>query len=345
MTLPTELNQVTPDWLTDRLHENGYLDAAGRITSVTRHGNPLWNVAETAFLELKGAGLGALPGHLFAKLTTSADPLERFMPGEYAFYSSEMAASLPVPRCHLALRDVESGGTLVLIDDLRQTHRTVAWPYPPACGDCRLALKALAAIHAGTLLSGPVDVAKMVQREEELHNLVAGLLPALFDFIGDGLSTERRKLIEAALDQYVSLKEQRYRSGRFLCISHGDAHVWNFLYPKDAGRAACVLIDWEHWYEDFGAIDLSLMMTLHWFPERRQRFEEQFLRCYLEALSGRGLSGYTFDDLQDDYRIAHVCNVVVPVYQFQARDKHASWWPNLERWFLALDDLGARDMF
>ncbi len=103
---------------------------------------------------------------------------------------------------------------------------------------------------------------------------------------------------------------------------------------------ACILIDWEHWYEDFGGTDLAVMMALYWYPERRRRFEEPLLRGYLEALEGEGVADYSFDNLMDDYRIAHVCNVIYPVYLSQG--KQYGWWSTLERWFLAMDDLGAR---
>ncbi|MEM7428079.1 MAG: aminoglycoside phosphotransferase family protein [Pseudomonadota bacterium] len=341
MALPKTIDQVTPGWLTKSLQNNERIGPGGQVTSIAVDGNAPWNVAETAFLQLEGRALGSLPRRLFAKLTTSPDPLERFMPGEYVFYSSGLAAGLPVPECHLALRDEETGGTLVLIDDLRASHRDVEWPYPPAYADCERAVRALAAVHAGTRRAGTGDLDGLLSRETELCEMIAGMLPAFFDFMGDALSRERRQIIEAAIGRYVPLKQQRYGPGQFLCISHGDTHLWNFLYPKSPDTDACVLIDWEHWYEDFGGTDLALMITQHWYPERRARFEVPLLKAYLEALYEGGVPGYGFADLMEDYRLAHICNIIVPIYQSQG--KHHGWWSNLERWFLALDDLGARD--
>ena len=342
MKLPIALNQVTPAWLTEQLQANGRLNRSGCVTAISLEPNPVWNVAETAFLTLEGTQLGSLPIRLFAKLTRSADALERFMPGEHAFYSSSRASALPVPCCYLALRDEETGGSLILLEDLRETHRAVDWPHQPSFEECELAVETLAATHAGTLLPQSADVEKMVQREVELNALVSNLLPGFLDIMGDALSVERRGLVERALDRYASLKAQRYRSGRDLCISQGDSHVWNFLYPRDPAKSRCVLIDWEYWFEDFGATDLALMMALFWYPERRKRFEKALLRRYFEAMDQRGPATGSFDQLTEDYRIAHICNVIVPVYQSVAGDD--IWWSNLERWFLSLDDLEARDL-
>lgn len=341
MKLPGTLDQITPDWLTGQLIEAESLGAGGRIEAISLKANPLWNVAETAFVTLEGTNLGRMPTHLFAKLTASADPLEHFMPGECAFYSSSLARKLPVPRCLLALRDEETGGSLLLLEDHRKTHKTIEWPYQPNFEECGLAVETLGTVHAATMLTD-IDANKLSERERELGSLVVSLLPALFDKMGDALSRERRGLLEAALGQYSSFKEQRYRSGRFPCTSQGDSHVWNFLYPRYPSSDRCLLLDWEYWYEDYGATDLAFMMSLQWYPERRARFEQPLLRRYLDRLQEEGIVGFSYDDLIEDYRIAHICSAIVPIYL--ADLKKDVWWAHLERWFLAMDDLGAREL-
>jgi len=36
--------------------------------------------------------------------------------------------------------------------------------------------------------------------------------------------------------------------------------------------------------------------------------------------------------------------VIVPIFQYQAGNAHASWWSHLERWFLAFEDLDCREL-
>ncbi len=62
---------------------------------------------------------------------------------------------------------------------------------------------------------------------------------------------------------------ERALDARALTVAHGDAHTWNFLFPRsDQGPA--FLIDWQLWHTDLGARDLAFFMALHWYPGRRR---------------------------------------------------------------------------
>ena len=64
--------------------------------------------------------------------------------------------------------------------------------------------------------------------------------------VGDRLSAERKELYERFLRAAPRLLA-RYRSHEDLTIVHGDAHVWNLLYPRDPASERVRLIDWEGW--------------------------------------------------------------------------------------------------
>lgn len=341
-SLPGSPDGITPQWLTEHLRACGALEA-GAVEAVRASANTRWNVAETAFLSLRYTphSKGDLPESCFAKITTQADPLEHLLPGEYAFYTAPETAELPVPRCYVALRDPATGGTVLLLEDMRPTHEATAWPLPPALPRCEAAIRALAQIHAASW-TRHADAAALSKREEQLAAQVQTLLPPFLDATGDRLSTQRRALLAAACAQYASLKQRRLTSDAPLCRIHGDAHFWNVLYPKDAERGGCVLIDWEDWRIDFAASDLALMIALHWYPERRARHETPLLRAYHDALCEAGVEGYSLDALRADYRLAHLCNAIIPIFQHDTGNPHASWWSNLERWFMGVDDLDCR---
>ncbi len=85
--------------------------------------------------------------------------------------------------------------------------------------------------------------------EEELQGILREYERrfAIFaDTVGDRLSPERRRVYERVIAAGDRLLE-RYRSRRDLTLVHGDAHVWNLLYPRDGAVGGVRLIDWDSW--------------------------------------------------------------------------------------------------
>jgi hypothetical protein len=105
---------------------------------------------------------------------------------------------------------------------------------------------------------------------------------------------------------------------------HGDAHVWNVFLPNDDSAGGERLFDWSAWRPDLPATDLACMMAMHWYPERRRRFERPL-----------------FDH---DYRLAVLTQLMTPIIWANVGIPPAVWWNNLERIMLAVDDLGCRDL-
>ena len=121
--------------------------------------------------------------------------------------------------------------------------------------------------------------------------------------------------------------------------SHGDAHVWNLLYPRDAAASDVYLIDWDAWRIGRGAFDLAYMMALHWYPERRARLEAPLIERYHAGLLAHGVSDYSLDRLREDYRLAVIGHLATPVWQQSFGLPPAIWWPHLHRILAAFEDL------
>ena len=86
------------------------------------------------------------------------------------------------------------------------------------------------------------------------------------------------------------------------------------------------------------------MMAVHWYPERRRRFEAALLRRYGDALASHGVTGYGFDALWEDYWLSVVWRLGVPVWQSSVKIGPWVWWSHLERVMLAFDDLGCEEL-
>jgi hypothetical protein len=62
------------------------------------------------------------------------------------------------------------------------------------------------------------------------------------------------------------------------------------------------------------------------------------------ALLAHGVTGYDRRALDDDYRLSVLWQIATPVWQAANSIPAWIWWNNLERTFLAVDDLGCRDL-
>jgi hypothetical protein len=268
---------------------------------------------------------------------------------EVAFYS-EVTPFMPagvVPRCFDAGWNAETKAWHLLLEDLTDTHRvTTIWPLPPTTEECRFIVRALAGAHAawwddprlGNSVGTWLD-AGATDRDRKFAEQVA----AFIDQVGDVLSHERRDLYRRLLDAVPRLT-QRYNSHRNLTIAHGDAHVWNFLLPQDPARDGARLFDWDSWHINVGSNDLAYMMAMHWYPDRRRLVERPLLDCYHETLMANGVQGYDRRALDDDYRLSVLWHITTPVRQHAFNIPPVIWWNNMERIFLAVDDLGCREL-
>jgi len=150
---------------------------------------------------------------------------------------------------------------------------------------------------------------------------------------------ERRRVYERLMASASRLFDERYRPHRNLTLVHGDAHVWNAFYPRDARSDDVRLIDWDSWRIDVATDDLAYMMAIHWYPERRRRLERECLQRYHAALAGAGVTGYDLDALWQDYRQSVLWQITTPVWQATHGLGAWIWWSHFERIMLAVEDL------
>jgi hypothetical protein len=65
---------------------------------------------------------------------------------------------------------------------------------------------------------------------------------------------------------------------------------------------------------------------------------------YHARLLDAGVRGYDRQALEDDYRWAVLWQITTPVFQAAFGIPAVIWWNNLERVWLAFEDLGCRDL-
>jgi hypothetical protein len=267
---------------------------------------------------------------------------------EIAFYR-DIATSLPagvVPRCFDVVESTDTTPWHLLLEDLSDSHFIATeHPLPPSKEQCESIMTAWAKFHAAwwddPRLGTSVGTWPAADWEEYLP-IFARQLADFTDQFGRFMSPERRALYEQFLDPGSRLLA-RLHARRNLTLVHGDAHWWNCFLPR-SGNSNVRLIDWEGWRINTATTDIAYMMAMLWYPEMRHRLERPLLDLYHATLLAHGVRGYDRHALDDDYRLSVLWLILRPVGQAAFNIPPRVWWPNLERIFLAVDDLGCRDL-
>ena len=338
--------------LTSALRKAGVL-GDGRVSAVVGKGARDTIVSHIIRLALDYDGAAAdAPRSLILKIAHSSFATTLWNAGrqEVAFYT-QVAPLMPAgltPRCFEGSWNEETHGWHLLLEDLTDSHHIATeWPLPPTFEQCRSIVRALASMHAqwsdNPLLGRSVGTFLDVEATDRNLQQFAGHYARFADLLGDRLPSARRELYRRLIEQAPSLT-RRYHSRRNVTIAHGDAHVWNFLLPPDPARQDVRLFDFDQWRINVASGDLAYMMALHWYPDRRIAFERPLLDCYHETLLSRGVRGYDRRALDDDYRQSVLWQITKPVWQWVIGLPTGIWWNHLQRIFLAVDDLGCREL-
>ncbi len=311
-----------------------------RIETVISH---LW------FLEVDYAEGSSpkLPNRLLLKWAREQSVAPYGGDSELVFYR-ELAPALPSPpmvHC-LATAPPASKHRWLILEDLRSSHTNPPWPQRPDDKSVHEAVAVLARVHArwweapalGSTIGTP-------HTETDLRTMVNGFrshLPGLFDDLGENLPVSDRVVLETVFNSSLQ-PWLRLLDPRALTVIHGDAHTWNFLFPR-SGQGTPYLIDWQVWHLDIGARDLAFMIALHWDRAARQQLELPLLHVYHEELMSAGISNYSFDDLLLDYRRCAVRNLTFPILFWSRGLPREAWRRRLDYALAAYRDLDAAEL-
>jgi hypothetical protein len=345
----TQLEQVTPEWLTHCLAESGALPY-GRVLAVEATSeSTIRSVVGHLAITYSADAPSSVPARLFLKTATRDVSHNGDWQAEINFYHDLASATSDqtVP-CYTAAYAPHPARFHLLLADLSGTHSHVEWPLPPTPQQLEQAVDCLAMIHAywwehprlGQDVHPRFNETSLAKWLTVWEQQLAHYL----DFLGDRLSARRRALYEQALEPLLALLLERRQSRQHYTLAHQDAHPYNFLFPHDSAADTTRLIDWPTWDIELGARDLAYLIALHFFPEHRARVEQPLLRRYYDTLVAQGVGNYNWELLWNDYRLFAIWNLFVPVEQFWWGVPARVWCLHAERAFLAFDDLGCAEL-
>jgi hypothetical protein len=346
-----DASELTPERLTEILRAQGVLPR-GHVAHVAVAASRTLFVSTVTRLRVQYSGDAAsdAPAHLFLKVSNvTSDAPRADPPEEIAFYETIAPATpnAPVPRCYDAAFSRTPNRSHLLLDDLSETHGHPPFPLPPTNDDCEAAVDVLARFHAhwwehprlGDGVGRLLDDAGVAA----LASATAARYAHFVDVAGDMLSPARRRAIERVIDAFPR-PWARLSSRRGLTLTHGDAHTWNFLFPRAADVQRVYLVDWQLWHPHIGPRDLAFMMTVNWDRERRARLEQPLLRRYHRGLMEGGVRGYNWEQCWDDYRWSATRNIFIPILQWSRGMEPSYWRANVEHTLLAFEDLHCTEL-
>jgi aminoglycoside phosphotransferase (APT) family kinase protein len=125
-------------------------------------------------------------------------------------------------------------------------------------------------------------------------------------------------------------------------LVHFDYRADNLMFDTDGSVA---VIDWQTISQGGGAEDVGYLLSQNLTVADRRAHETDLLRSYHDALVAHGVSGYSFETLQADYKVGIACGWVIPVFavgtlDFTSERAVALWTAVVERAQAALLDHG-----
>ncbi len=134
-------------------------------------------------------------------------------------------------------------------------------------------------------------------------------------------------------------------------LIHGDVGENNVLVPREDERPIYIIdrqpFDWSltTW---LGVYDLAYAMLIDWDTPTRRALEWPVLRRYHDELRRRGVMGYSWEQLVEDYRLTAAMGVYVAT-EYCRGGVTSRWWSfgptMLRRVLTACDDLQCADLW
>ncbi|MCI0663386.1 MAG: ecdysteroid 22-kinase family protein, partial [Acidobacteria bacterium] len=233
--------QITPAWLTNILRRNGHL-VRGSVSELNKEDfKTLFSRIYRLEVKYSKDAIPALPSKMLLKVPLIENEASLKMGKVEVFVYNTLKNTMndpPVVPCFNASYSPDSHRSHLLLEDLSDSHFQPEIPIPPSKRHCELCVETLAQFHAfwWEHPSLGVEIGELFDKESltELVGLLRKDLTGFIDALGDRLAPNRRKAFEEALEFLPAFWARRLPSIERNTLIHGDAHMWNFLHPRDA---------------------------------------------------------------------------------------------------------------
>jgi aminoglycoside phosphotransferase (APT) family kinase protein len=297
-TIPLEVGDATPEWLSDVLGREvlavDVLDAHSGTTGRARLG-------------ITYGDDGAGPASVFLKLAPFDERQRSFVDlvglgiAEARFYR-DVAASVPVrvPVVHTARLD-DDGRYAMLLEDLEASACRFPSPHDGDIVDTITAVvDGLARLHAqhwgDARLEDGGDLAWVRDGYRVAFGSGATFVEKALTTFGDQMSPQVRQLAELTIARPADVAA--LLAGGPPTLIHGDPHLGNLFMDADVAG----FFDWGMLWRATGMRDVAYVLGNSTPTEVRRVHERDWVRQYVDLLGASGIE-LSFDDAWEQYRL------------------------------------------
>ena len=324
LSVPNNVNDLTPEWLTAAMRLRGYLEPDGEVLTVqwAPIGEGLGMMAECALVTIEVTGAKPdTPRRFVAKFAPKANIWDLHvrigLRNEFHFYNDFTAKSggLPHPVCYLALSEhglTESVGGQKPAFFLMIEYVGNATAFSRVGGVAemprlRTLMATLATFHARWWDHPPLEwtchpevgFGSILFRSPYYASVLKKAMPALEAWPGNPYKRVLAwcpMLLKRMHTIVAHLREGPYT------LLHNDAHLDNIFFSDNGG---CSFIDMSNVMFGNSLLDVAFFLSTNLKPEIRRAHERELVGHYHQCLlAGRGVTEktFSFEQCWSEYR-------------------------------------------
>jgi hypothetical protein len=351
------IDELTPEWFTGALREGGTItpDAAVSSTRSELIGTGQVGMVVRSELEYEGTSNGA-PASVVVKLP-SAEQGNRQVGIAMGLYESEVRfyreiaplVTTAVPRLHWGDVEPATGRITLVIDDLTTCAEVGDMIAKSTPEQAELAFAELVKLQSPLWNDPALRSLQWLADPGRAQVMFDAVAPAVEPFkaaYGERLEPEHVALVERLGPLASSWPEKALVDP--LVVIHGDFRLDNMLFGTDGVAPTVSILDWQACRLGPPLLDHTIFLGSCMSTEDRRAHELELLRGYHDGLVANGVSGFSFEDCLDSYRISSLYPFLLTVSMslFLAHtDRDREVWTQLLRGTAELvQDHGAADV-
>ena len=310
-SIPLTADDLTPSWFEDVVQDrHPGTEVTAADVEVISAGVGFVGIVARAQLSYAAGGDGA-PAELIVKLP-SPDPGSRMVGVAFGLFEREVRfysdistdCGMPVPGCYFAAYDGTAGNSVIVLEALNEGR--FGDQVAGATGDdAAAAIDALARMHASWWESPRLGAHSWITSGiENIKQPIAMMYEAAWrpamERLGHLLPGDLREAAPALGRRAIRTLDSF--EGREETLCHGDYRQDNLFFPANA-PGSIIACDWQSPGRGPAFADVAYFIGGSLDTDTRRANERDLLKRYWEGLRAGGVTSYSFEQLQEDYRL------------------------------------------
>jgi|TARA_B110000240_G_scaffold149371_1_gene165339 hypothetical protein len=315
--IPNDIDEITPEWLTQVLTGQGIINSKVLEARHSKIGDDVGLLSKVVRTQLTYENpTGKEPDALVVKIEPSAGAFldsankAHVFAREIRFYE-EIASQVPIRVPKYYYGDVDERGGVLILEDLtrlKQHSQIVGLPN----ANVLAAVRQCAKLHAHFWGRDSSEGVDWIPRDDGRLFINVEAQWEQFEALYGLRIGEQAVELGRWLSQNI-LNLQRIMAERIHTVCHADFRADNLLFGEPGTADEVVIYDWQLATRAMGALDVSRLVGGSEPEQERRVHPLEALSCWHEELTSNGVQNYSIENAMEDFRIAAIANLAVPV--------------------------------